>query len=534
MVVSASQLASQVGADILDQGGNAFDAAAAVGFALAVTYPQAGNLGGGGFMIAVTEKGDAVSLDFREKAPFGASKDMYLDAQKEIIPGLSLRSPRASGVPGSVDGLLKMWQDHGSGRISRKKLMAPAIRLAREGFPISYRLSQSLNGAKIRFQKNAGAEKIFVRKNEESWKPGDLLVQRDLAQTLRRISKQGREDFYEGTTADILVKQHESTGGLITRQDLSEYASIYRTPIFGSYRQYDIVSMGPPSSGGVLLVQMLNMLEPYDLKTSKWNSAETVHFLTEIQRRAYADRSLHLGDSDFYDVPTALLTSKTYAGERSKSISREKATLSTTIFAGALDSVESEETTHYSVADQWGNAVSITTTLNGGYGSGIVIDGAGFLMNNEMDDFSSKPGSPNMYGLIGSEANAIEPGKRMLSSMTPTIVVKDDKPFLVLGSPGGSTIITTVLQNVINVVDHGMNIQEAINAPRHHSQWLPDQISLEPRAVSPSTKKKLEAMGHKVLEGRVIGQANAIMITEEGFFGAADPRSNNAAVGYSN
>jgi gamma-glutamyltranspeptidase/glutathione hydrolase len=534
MVVSASRLASQIGIDILEKDGNAFDAAAAVGFALAVTYPQAGNLGGGGFMVAVKENGESLTLDFREKAPLGASKDMYLDAQDEIIPGLSLRSPLASGVPGSVDGFLKMWKDQGSGNISRKELISPAIRLANNGFSVSYRMAGSLNRGKASFKKDPGAEKIFVRENETPWRPGDQLIQKDLAHTLKRISRSGRRDFYDGTTAGLLVKQHQATGGLITHQDLLEYDSIYRTPIFGSYKQYDIVSMGPPSSGGVLLVQMLNMLELSNSATPRWNSVESVHLTTEVQRRAYADRAQYLGDADFYDVPIGFLTSKTYAQERRKTISADKATLSSKVLAGQMDLGESEETTHYSVTDQWGNAVSVTITLNGIYGSGIVIEGAGFLMNNEMDDFSSKPGTPNLYGLIGSEANAIAPGKRMLSSMTPTIVMKKNKPYLILGSPGGSTIITTVLQNLINVVDHGMNIQEAINAPRHHSQWLPDQITVEPRAISPSTRKKLQGMGHTINERSAIGQANAIMITDLGFFGAADPRSDNAAVGLLN
>jgi len=531
MVVSASSLASEVGVEILAKGGNAFDAAAAVGFTLAVTFPLAGNLGGGGFMVGVKENGESLTLDFREKAPGLAHRDMYLDAQKNVINGLSLRSPLASGVPGSVDGLLAMWEDHGSGVISRKELLTPAIRLASKGFRISHGMAGSLNYGREAFSSNPGATAIFIKKGGAPWVAGDKLVQNDLASTLKRIVKKGRAGFYEGPTAAMLVDQQKETGGFISHEDLDRYDSLYRPPVIGSYRQFDVVSMGPPSSGGVLLIQMLNVLENHDLAALEWNSTESVHLMTEIQRRAYADRSLYLGDADFFDVPIAELTSKTYAQSRAKDISLEKATPSDSVKAGTLQSNESPETTHYSVADEWGNAVSVTVTLNASFGSGIVIDGAGFLMNNEMDDFSSKPGVPNLYGLIGSEANAIEPNKRMLSSMTPTIILREEKPFLVLGSPGGSTIITTVMQNVINVVDHGMNIQEAINASRHHSQWVPDQISVEPRAISPSTKVKLESMGHVIKERISIGQANGLMITEEGFFGAADPRSDNAANG---
>jgi gamma-glutamyltranspeptidase/glutathione hydrolase len=532
MVVSASRLASEVGVSIMQRGGNSFDAAAAAGFALAVTHPSAGNLGGGGFLVAHTKDGQSITLDFREMAPAAADKDMYLDDAGEIIPGLSLLSPLASGVPGSVDGLLKIWQDYGSGNISRRQLLSPAIRLARKGFPISTQLAKSLNANQERFAKDPGASIIFNRQDTRPWRKGDLLIQRDLAATLKRIARSGRNGFYDGRVAARIADQHEKTNGLITRKDLTIYQSKYRLPVVGTYKEFGVVSMGPPSSGGILLIHMLNMLEPHDIGAHGWNTARDVHILTEIQRRAYADRALHLGDSDFYNVPVDWLLSKSYARERAAAINPNKATPSSDVYAGTAQTSESEETTHYSVYDQLGNAVSVTITLNGAFGSGIVIEGAGFLMNNEMDDFSAKPGTPNLYGLIGSEANAIAPGKRMLSSMTPTIVLKNDKPFLILGSPGGSTIITTVLQNILNVTQHGMNIQEAINAPRHHSQWLPDTISHEPGALTKQTSEELESLGHSLTPRATIGQANAIQITPEAIYGAPDPRSDNAAVGY--
>ncbi|MFP6583107.1 MAG: gamma-glutamyltransferase [Candidatus Hydrogenedentota bacterium] len=531
-VVSASIQASKVGVDIMRKGGNAFDAAAATGFALAVTFPLAGNVGGGGFMVAYDSQGQAITLDFRETAPAAAHKDMYLDAKGDVIPGMSLRSPQASGVPGSVDGLLRIWEDHGSGKISRRALIAPAIRLAKKGFNLSAQEAASFNAGRSRFEKDSGASKIFLHPERRPWKAGDRFVQPDLARTLKRIARHGRDGFYQGTTAELLATQHASSGGLITESDLADYRSKYRDAVSGSYKDVDIISMGPPSSGGILLVHMLNMLDQFDIKTAGWNSAQTIHILTEIQRRAYADRAAHLGDQDYWNVPLAWLGSKGYALERAATINLEQATPSSEISAGPPPAYESEETTHFSAADASGNLVSITTTLNTGYGSGIVIDGAGFLMNNEMDDFSSKPGTPNAYGLIGSEANAIAPGKRMLSSMTPTIVLRDNKPWLALGSPGGSTIITTVLQILLNVHEHGMNIQEAISAPRHHSQWLPDVVTHEPRAFTHDTRQRLVALGHELKERSSIGQANALEIRDDGIYAAPDPRSNNAATGY--
>jgi len=532
MVVSASNLASDSGIVILKNGGNAFDAAAAVGFTLAVTFPLAGNIGGGGFLVAVKERDQSLTLDFRETAPAAAHRDMYLDEQGNVVEGLSLRSSKASGVPGTVDGLLRIWRDHGSGKISRKQLLAEAIRLAHDGFPVSPYLAAALNNMQEQFLADPGASKIFVRPEGRLWKSGDLLVQKDLAATLKRISDTGPAGFYGGKTASLLAEQHKRTNGLITEADLAAYESTYRHAVNGTYHDYSIISMGPPSSGGIFLIQMLNMLERYDLRSMGWNSPDYVHILTEVQRRAYADRAEHLGDPDHWEVPIQGLIAKSYASERSSDISMETATPSSEISAGVPAPKESIETTHYSVADKLGNAVAVTVTLNTAFGSGIVIDGAGFLMNNEMDDFSAKPGVPNAYGLVGNAANAIAPGKRMLSSMTPTIVLKDREPYLVLGSPGGSTIITTVLQNFLNVVAHGMNIQEAISSPRHHSQWLPDTILYEPSAVTPTTLDELNLRGHETEERVAIGQANAIMITPEGFWGAPDTRSDNAARGY--
>jgi len=531
MVVSASNFASDSGIAILKNGGNAFDAAAAVGFTLAVTFPLAGNIGGGGFLVAVKEKGQSITLDFRETAPAAAHRDMYLDEQGNVIEVLSLQSSKASGVPGTVHGRLHIWRDHGSGKISRKQLLTEAIRLAHDGFPVSSNLAASLNSKQEQFLADPGASKIFVHPEKHLWKAGDLLIQRDLAATLTRISDNGSTGFYAGKTASLLAEQHRRTKGLITEADLTAYESTYRPSVNGTYHDYSIISMGPPSSGGIFLIQMLNMLEQVDLKSMGWNSPDYVHLLTEVQRRAYADRAEHLGDPDHWEVPIQGLLAKSYAAERISDISMETATPSSEISAGVPAPKESMETTHYSVADNLGNAVSVTVTLNTAFGSCIVIDGAGFLMNNEMDDFSAKPGVPNAYGLVGNAANAIAPGKRMLSSMTPTIIVKDE-PYLVLGSPGGSTIITTVLQNFLNVVTHGMNIQQAISAPRHHSQWLPDKIMFEPKALSPTTLDELIVRGHETEERASIGQANAIMITPEGFWGAPDTRSDNAARGY--
>ena len=534
MVVSASRLASDAGVNILKKGGNAIDAAVATGFTLAVTHPQAGNIGGGGFLVAHTAYGESFSLDFREMAPSMAHRDMYLDDSSNVVPGLSLYSHLAAGTPGSVDGLLRIWRDHGSGNISLRQLLLPAIQLAERGFSISYGFARVLNIFHDFFINDDGAKAVFIKKNGEPWRAGDKLVQRDLARTLKLISRKGRAGFYEGKTAQLIKREMAEGNGFITKDDLDNYRSVYRTVVTGNFKDLDIISMGPPSSGGVLLIQMLNMLEQYPLDTLGWNSSDYIHLLTEIERRAYADRAEHMGDPDFWEVPVSMLVSKEYAFERIQNISMEKATKSSVVKAGDPLAYESRETTHYSVIDKNGNAVSVTTTLNTGFGCGVLVEGAGFFLNNEMDDFSAKPGTPNIFGLIGNEANAIQPYKRPLSSMTPTIVLKNGEPFLIIGTPGGSTIITTVMQIILNVAIHGMDIQEAVSVPRVHSQWLPDAIIVEQRSLSKDVEQNLINRGHTIRSYRwsTIGQANGIMIGEKGFYGGADPRGENATEGY--
>ena len=537
MVVSTSRHASQVGIDILKDGGNAVDAAVGVGFALAVTSSSNGNIGGGGFMVARFSDGQTFTLDYREMAPTKAERNMYLDESGNIIKGKSRSTHFASGIPGSVDGLLKAWEDHGSGNISIERLLSPSIKLAKKGFDLSNYEADRFNKNKDRLSKHPETKRIFARDDRE-WKSGDIFYQSDLAETLERIMENGRDGFYKGKTADLIVEEMKNVGGWITHKDLENYTSKYRDPIKGSFQDYDIISMGPPSSGGILLIHMLNMFDeimnnPENSSIDlSYNSLDYIHILTEIERRAYADRAEHLADADFWDVPEEMLLSKFYAKERVSSININEATLSTDISYGNSYINQSEETTHYSIVDKQGNAVSVTTTINSGYGNGITITGAGFLMNNEMDDFSSKPGEPNMFGLLGNEANAIEPKKRPLSSMTPTIVLKDDKPFLILGTPGGSTIITTVLQNFLNVVIHGMDIQQAVSSPRVHSQWMPDMVFHEKGGLSKSLIRKLSERGHDVKLRGNIGEANGIMINDQGFWGGPDSRGENTAIGY--
>jgi len=532
MVVSASQLASQVGIDIMKSGGNAIDAAVATGFALAVTYPQAGNIGGGGFLVAHFADGRDITIDFRETAPAAANRDMYLDENGDVIKDMSLYTHRAAGIPGSVAGLLTAWRYYGSGNISLKQLIKPAIALAKTGFSISHKFSQDLNEYKSLFEEDNGASKVFIRSDGKPWQTGDLLIQKDLSKTLQQIAKYELDGFYSGKIARLIVKEMQDGNGLITLKDLESYNPKLRTPITGTYKDFDIISMGPPSSGGILLIQMLNMMENYELDSLNFNSADYIHLLTEVERRAYADRAEHLGDSDFWNVPIKMLISKNYALERTRNISMQKATPSIEVFAGDPLAYESPETTHYSVIDKDGNSVSITTTLNTNFGSRILVDGAGFFLNNEMDDFSVKPGTPNYYGVIGNKANAIFPNKRPLSSMTPTIVLKNDKPFIIIGSPGGSRIITTVLQVILNIIDYDMDVSEAVSVPRVHSQWLPDVTMAEPEAVSDSVRKELESRGHKIILRNNIGSANGILIKEDGYYGGPDPRLENAAIGY--
>ena len=537
MVVSTSRHASKVGIDIMKMGGNAVDAAAAVGFALAVTSSSNGNIGGGGFMVAHLNNGNAFTLDYREMAPSKAHRDFYLDENKDVIENKSLFGHFASGVPGSVDGLLMAWEDHGSGMISRKQLLAPAIKLAQDGFDLSEHEAKRFNYNKKFFSKHPETKRIFTRDDQE-WTKGDIFYQKDLAETLKRIAKDGRDGFYRGKTAELIVDEMKKVGGWISLDDLENYKAKYRQPVKGKFSDYDIISMGPPSSGGLLLVHMLNMLsEVMDKSKSRsidlsYNSSDYIHVLTEIERRAYADRSEHLGDSDYWDVPRKMFLSKSYAKTRADGIDFNQATASNEIKYGNNEFTESEETTHYSVVDKNGNAVSVTTTINSGYGSGVTITGAGFLMNNEMDDFSIKPGVPNLFGLLGNEANAIKPGKRPLSSMTPTIVLKQDKPYLILGTPGGATIITTVFQNIINVIEHDMNILEAITSPRFHSQWFPDVIYYEKNSLSSSIIENLTSRGHQMEIRGDIGEANGILIDEKGYWGAPDPRGETSAIGY--
>ena len=529
MVSSQERIATLVGAEILAQGGNAVDAAVAVGFALAVTHPAAGNIGGGGFMLIAPKNGEVIAIDYREMAPAKANRDMYLDKNGNVDNKKAQFSRLSAGVPGSVAGLLHALDKYGT--MSRQTVLKPAIKLADKGFPISYGLAQGLKAKQKYMAKDKSSLQYFYGHNGKTYNAGQILVQKDLAKTLKRISKHGLDGFYKGETAKLIVKEMQNGGGLISLQDLQNYKVKERKPVHGTYRGLDVYSMPPPSSGGVHLVQMLNILEGYELGKYEHNSADYLHLLIESMRRAYADRSKYLGDPDFYDVPVDKLIDKDYAKRLRKTIDPNKASNSKDILPGAVLKGESPSTTHYSVADKNGNAVSVTTTLNFSYGSGYSVDGAGFMLNNEMDDFSSKPGVPNGFGLIGGEANKIEPRKRPLSSMTPTIVSKDGQAYFVTGSPGGSTIITVVLQNILNIIDFDMNAMEANVAPRIHHQWLPDIIITEP-GISADSIDILKERGFKFSKDkngeysrRVLGRANSIMIENGFYFGAADPRS---------
>lgn len=522
MVASEQGLATQVGLDILKQGGNAIDAAVAVGFALAVVLPNAGNIGGGGFMVLHDDKTDKdVAIDFREIAPAKASRDMYLDSQGNVIDGKSLFTHDASGVPGTVAGMeyaLKKW-----GTMPLSKVLEPAIKLADKGFIVSDVLAQTLKEEKSTLGKWSSSKAIFF-KNGEPLKSGDLLVQKDLAKSLRLIAKQGAKAFYQGEIATKIAKEMQSHGGTMTLEDLKAYKVVERQPIIGDYRGYKVVTMPPPSSGGVHLIEILNMLEHYPIKEDGVNSAKNIHHMAESMKLAYADRSEYLGDPDFVKIPVTGLTSKAYANELVKTIDDNKARLSSNIKPGKPQPYESDQTTHFSVMDKAGNAVAVTYTLNLNFGSGIVVEGTGILLNNEMDDFSVKPGVPNAFGLVGGTANAIEAKKRPLSSMTPTIVMKNNKPWLVTGSPGGARIITTVLQSVVNTIDHEMNPAEAIITPRVHHQWLPDELRVE-EGISPDTIKLLQDKGHKVVTKAPMGRIQIIQADDSGFYGYSDPRN---------
>jgi gamma-glutamyltranspeptidase / glutathione hydrolase len=531
MVVSSDSLATQVGVEILKKGGNAVDAAVAVGFALAVTYPQAGNIGGGGFMVIRMANGETVTIDFREKAPMKASENMFLDENGNFVPEKSQVGHLSVGVPGSVAGLLLALEKYGT--MSRREVLEPAIKLAEKGFIVNEGLANAFKNAFEHFKKFPSTMRYFS-KNGQPYSAGDRLIQKDLAKVLKLIRDKGRDGFYKGKVADLIVEEMKRGGGLITYEDLENYQPVLRKPVVGNYRGYEIISMGPPSSGGVCLIELLNILENFDLKKYGFGSSYTIHYLVEAMKRVYADRAEYLGDPDFVQIPLDKLLSKEYAKELASEIDTFYATPSSRIIRSVSPTSEGVHTTHYSVVDRWGNVVAVTTTINSYFGSMVAVDGAGFFLNNEMDDFSAKPGAPNQFGLLGSKANSIQPGKRMLSSMTPTIVLKNGKPFLVLGSPGGSTIITSVLQVILNVVDFGMNIQEAVDSPRIHHQWYPDQIFFERRGLPRDVIENLERRGHKLVErAGYQGEVQAILIDENGVkYGAVDPRGYGLAMGY--
>ena len=532
MVATSHTLATEVALDVLKRGGNAVDAAVTAGFALAVTQPRSGNIGGGGFLLYAPGDGTTPeAIDYRETAPAAATETMFQDQNGEVVNERSRFSHLAAGVPGTVAGLALALERHGT--LSLKQALAPAIHLARDGFVVPHRFTEGLEQAKDRLQRWPATKRTFYREDGSAPQPGEIFRQPELADTLQRIADEGVKGFYQGTTAKLIVNEMQRNGGLITLDDLKNYQPAVRQPVHGRYRGYDIYSMSPPSSGGTHIVQILNILEGYPIGDMGHNAADTIHLMAEAMKLAYADRSHYLGDTDYVEVPLKGLTSKDYANDLRKTIRMERARPSTDIQHGKPPGWESPETTHFSVVDQWGNAVSNTYTINFSYGSGITVAGAGFLLNNEMDDFSAKPGTANAYGLIGGDANKIEPGKRMLSSMSPTIVRKDGDNFLVTGSPGGSRIITTTLQVVMNVIDHNMNIQTAVNAPRIHHQWLPDEIRIE-QGISPDTIKLLEARGHKVSTSTAMGAIQSILIGADGtLYGGADPRrSTSSAKGY--
>ena len=527
MVVSAHPLASKVGLEILKQGGNAVDAAVAVQFALAVVYPSAGNIGGGGFFVYRSKQGEFASLDFREKAPSGSCRDMYLDSAGNVIENLSLKGHLASGVPGTVDGMVEI---HDSlGNLNWETLIQPAIDLAYNGFSLTLKEAEKLTY----FTKYKIIDSTYNPYYKPNYVEGDTLILSDLAQTLEAIRDFKRDGFYSGKVADKFVEEMKNNYGLISYDDLVNYTSVWRDPIVFRYKNYNIISMGPPSSGGIALAQMLKMISNFDLKDFEFHSRNAVHLMCEIEKRAFADRSIYLGDPDFYNVPVESLMDTYYLNSRMDDFKLNRATSADSLYPGKFDVEESEETTHFSIVDEDGNAVSITTTLNGSFGSGVVVKNAGFLLNNEMDDFSIKPGHPNLYGLIGGEANAISPNKRMLSSMTPTIIEKNDSLFMVLGSPGGSSIITAVFQTVLNVIDYKMDVQSAVNAPRFHHQWKPDYIKLENDfKENDSLIFSLKKKGHRVRFVTSMNRVDAILVNLDSLYGGADKRGDDYAASY--
>ena len=528
MVATAHPLASKVGAQILEQGGNAFDAAVGVQFALAVVYPRAGNIAGGGFAVYRKANGESGTLDFREKAPLAATYDMYLDEDQNVIPKLSSFGVLSTGVPGSVDGMIELHKKLGS--LPFEELIQPAIDLAENGFVLTENEAKKLNDYQKDFLKANDSSTYFF--NGGKWQTGEKIILPELAQTLKLIQDQGREGFYEGKTAKSMLAEVNANNGIITQADFDAYQSVWRKPVEGKYKEYNVISMPPPSSGGIALLQLLKGSEAYDLAAFGHNSAKSIHIMTELERRVYADRATYLGDSDFFDVPMDMLLDDDYLENRFSDIQMDKKTDSKDIKSGEVEIIESIETTHFSIVDKDQNAIGITTTLNGNFGSKVFVEKAGFFLNNEMDDFSAKPGVPNQFGLVGAEANAIAPEKRMLSSMTPTILEKDGKLFMVVGSPGGATIITAVYQTILNVVEFDMNMQEAVNATKTHSQWMPDIILYEKNGLDSLVLNQLQGMGHKMESRSAIGKMDAVLVLPDGTLqGGADSRGDDTAVG---
>jgi gamma-glutamyltranspeptidase/glutathione hydrolase len=530
MVSSAHPLASAIGVKIMENGGNAVDAAIATHFALAVVYPQAGNIGGGGFAVIRMNDGTTNSLDFREKAPTLAHREMYLDSDGQLNDHQwSTHGHMASGVPGAIDGMFSLHQKYGS--LPMSELIEPSVKLAKYGYALTDLAAELLNTKQEEFQKHNRWSTPY--QSDQKWQASDTIIQPDLAQTLKHIQTKGRNGFYEGIVADQIVAEMQSGNGLISHADLKNYQSVWRKPVTGNYRGHQIISMAPPSSGGIALIQLLQGTEVYPIADWGHNSTKTIHLMSELERRVYADRATYLGDPDFAKVPIKQLLKPSYNQRRFADISFDAASPSVQVSAGEIPTPESPETTHLSVVDADGNAVSMTTTLNSSFGNKVMVKGAGFFLNNEMDDFSSKPGSPNQFGLIGGEANAIAPHKRMLSSMTPTIVTFNNQLKMVVGTPGGSTIITSVYQTLLNVIDHGMGMQEAVNAKRVHHQWYPDEIRVETDALTMSVQTDLEQLGHRLRMTEKIGRMDCILVLPDGRLeGGADPRGDNTAFGY--